>query len=500
MNKRKTVSTKSVIVGAGADTQKLAEIYEKFDKGIRQKVTSRLAFINKYGDVRVPKIFKSKTALYRNKKTRYVSVWAASGHEDIPVTKLKIISDPVTDPTRTMLTTCALSDPLLAPALDRRTDALFEDGFHLELEFASMFDMTENRVLTKEETEAKFKEQIPEFNKILLRLETWKDDANLIQTIRDSDGVSIVQGRAAALVSPGIASLDVGKLPIHVEIIYTEDLGQPIVDVGLTRKLVAVQTHFEDKKICRGDEIIYITRGKKGLRKSDKFYGTPLFEPILTISKQIKRIYNYNLPEALVAAYVTKVLFTFASEGSEDDQKNRITKFINDFLTDGKLAFGMNQAIEKVQPIGITVDWDMLNGAENKLADAELAVVGVPKSMLNREHNLNRDIATIEAIQFVKFVRKPDEKVMSEAYQNQLFNPLFSHLMQKPLSEIPVRVKMVRNKPEGSDLDSIYENKLALQKESEINAENLEQKDATSPFGAASKNRKKKLSTAPIIK
>jgi len=70
--------------------------------------------------------------------------------------------------------------------------------------------------------------------------------------------------------------------------------GEPIVDIELTKQIVAVKTKFEDKKICRADEIVYLTRNKRGYRKEGKFYGTSPLEPILTISKSIKRIYNYE--------------------------------------------------------------------------------------------------------------------------------------------------------------------------------------------------------------
>lgn len=461
-------------IGIGSDDSLERAIREEIEK---IHVPSRLESITKTSLSKL----KTSTKKWFNKPTQFVTIVGASGNEDIPETKIKIITDHYTPDTRRQLNDCILSDPLLSPATDRRFDSIFEDDFHLELEPAIAFDPITKTHLTKEQSDEKFKGLQLKLEAILQQLETWRKGINLLETMRSTAAVSFSQGRAAALISPGLLDLNQGALPFSVEIIHYSDLGEPVVDIGLTKQIVAVKTNFADKRMCRRDEIVYITRNKRGYRKEGKFYGTSPLEPILTISKSIKRIYNYDIPEAVVAAYITKILFTF-TDGADETE---VTTFLQNFLKTGKLAFGMTN-VEKVDVVQPKVDVQMIDSLESKLYDTELSVVGVPKSMMNREQGLTRDIATIEAIQFIKFVRKPDEQLLADAFENQLFNPLLSIMSGMPLNQLPVRIKIIRNKPE-KDLDTIFEKQegLAVQKTNEINSENLKQDDAVSIFGAS---------------
>jgi hypothetical protein len=114
--------------------------------------------------------------------------------------------------------------------------------------------------------------------------------------------------------------------------------------------------------------------------------------------------------------------------------------------------------------------------------------------MMNREHGLNRDIATVEAIQFIKFIRKPDEKKLAKPFQSQLFDLLLAHLLEMPPRELPVRIKIVRNTPEEGDLDKAFENQANLQqqKTDEIQSNNIKQKDTI--FGASGELKKNEQS------
>lgn len=427
------------------------------------------------------RFLKTSEKNWYGKKTKFVTIVGAAGEEDIPETKLKSITDHYSSDVRKQFNDCLLEDPLLSPSTDRRFDSIFEDGFHLELESAIAFDGMSKRHLTKEESEERFSQMKSELDKFVLQLETWKENIHLLEVMRDSAAVSFGQGNAASLISPGLLDLHPGQLPFSVETIHYSDLGEPIVDIGLTKQMVAIKTKMEGKPICRKDELVYITRNKRGYRKDGKFLGTSPLEPILIISKSIKRIYNYDIPEAVIAAYITKILFSFDEEVEEADART----FITNFLKTGKLAFGM-KGVTKTDIIQPKVDVQLIDALEKKLADVALSVVGVPKSMLNREYNLNRDIATIEAIQFKMFVRKPDEQMLADNFESQLFNPLLSINFQRPLNEIPARIKIVRNAPDR-DLDVIFEKQDGLEntKTDEINSEQLVQKDAVSIFGAS---------------
>lgn len=460
--------------GVGFDSKFDKEVKEEFSKVNKPSKLEDLAFY-------LFSKLKTSTKDWRGVETKFVSIVGAAGEEDIPESKIKVITDHYDSNTRKLLNDCILEDPLLSPATDRRFDSIFEDGFHLEYEDAIAYDPIQKRHLTKDETEAKFKESSAKFDSFLLQLETWKDNVHLIDTMRDAAGVSFSQGRSGSLISPGLLELKPGALPFSVEIIHYSDLGDPVVDIGLTKQIVAVKTKFEGKQICRRDELVYITRNKRGYRKEGKFLGTSPLEPIITISKAIKRVYNYDIPEAVIAAYITKILFSFDDEVESSDA----TTFIQNFLKTGKIAFGM-KGVRDVKEIPIKVDSGMIDLMEKKLADTELSIVGVPKSMLNREHNLNRDIATIEAIQFMKFVRKPDEQLLADEFQSQLLNPLLSIRFGIPLNELPKRIKIVRDSP-TKDLDTIFEKeeKLTETKTDEVESDELSQKDAVSIFGAA---------------
>jgi len=96
---------------------------------------------------------------------------------------------------------------------------------------------------------------------------------------------------------------------------------------------------------------------------------------------------------------------------------------------------------------------------------------------MNRTQGITRDTATIEMIKFVRFVRNPAENASKEVLENQLFNPLFAHLLKKPLSQIPVRIEVERAQSEGGDLDAVFDN-LSQDKNDDINTGNIVQNEA----------------------
>lgn len=429
--------------------------------------------------------FIKRRPVINNKQERCVLIAGAAGPEVIPERKLKAISDIYSPGTRQSYNDNASSNWLIAAAIDRRSSSIFEYGFDLELVLTNTYG-PEGDPLDDASIKAKLAEVKKQYGPIVNRLRAWKEEKEIETLVQDMSGASYTHGRGVALISPGIMELQPGQLPYMVEILNEDDIAEPIIDVGLTRKLVGLRTNFEDKKVCRADELIYMVRGKKYLRKEGKFWGTSLLESIMIISKAIKRIYNYNIDESIIAAYVTKVIFGVNPEGGDENLQNDIKTFLEDYMKNGKYAYAYNSmAINDVKQVAVKVDWPMLDGAERKLSNAALTILGVPRSMMNMEHNLNRDIATIEAIQFKKFIVKPDERMNSSVLENQLFNMLFAHLVGSPLVEIPARINIIAKKPDPGSLDTLYEDKLAQQKESEINSQQIQQPGATSPFGAA---------------
>lgn len=417
------------------------------------------------------------------KDRKYTQIYGAAHESEnrIPTSKLKLMTDPYSSTTRKEFTNCVYTDPILSPATERRHDAFMENGYDLQLELKSKFK-PDGTQLTPEETKSAFTDAETKYLSILQRIRSWDDNLNNIEVMKSANTASFVQGRTAAYIIPGFADLGTNELPFNIEIVNQEDLQEPIIDVGLTHKIVGVKVTFSNKKFLRTDELIYIKRRGWGLRKDSWGYGSSAMEPILTISKTIKRIYNWDIPEAVIAAHVTKIIFRMQQPAGSGTSKSRMEDLLKDFLTTGKLAFAVSQEILEIKEIPIKVDSAMLDTNEKKLADIEMGVVGVPKSMLNREHNLNRDIATIQAIQFVKWVQKPDQNLIGEAFENQLYNPLLAHLAGQNFAEIPVRIRVVPIPPEKEEMGD----DLATKKSEEITKGELKQDDSKdNVFGAA---------------
>lgn len=435
------------------------------------------------------------------KKYSYTRIVGAAGEELIPTQNLKVISDHYSSDTRKMFTNVLLLDPVSAPAGTYRVGALFEDGFELRLTLASQFEPTLGRELTKEEIEMRLKttEGYPIYLQILSKLTTWKNDTNIEGLAKDLEGVSLAQGKAVGQIIPGIMDLQKEQLPIAVEIVDADDVGEPIVDAGLTQKLVAIKLKLDEedkededvKDILRADEMVYTVRGMRGLRRGSKWHGISPLEPIVQISEALKRYYHLDAPLAMVSSYITKQLLKVKPDNFDKNLQTRVQEFMTKLYKANTWAMAMPDWYDGLDQIKPEVDWDMFDGVEQKLAAVSLAQLGVPKSSQNREQELNRDIATIQAIQFVRFVRKPAEKLIKTDLETQLFNPLLSHLCQKPLSQIPVRIEIVRKVPENGDIDTLFD-PLSKEKNDDMNSGNIMQNqsktDVTTPIGTPKPN------------
>lgn len=422
--------------------------------------------------------FKYTKGMYRNKPTRLLMPLGASGpDEGIPEQKLKEMTDAYEPETRSDFSDIGTEDPIVAPAIIFRKGAHFENGFNLKLRLASQINPRTGEQLTPDEINAQLQQVDDIYRTALVMLSTWKNDKEIANVSKDMEAVAIVQGKSASLIYPPIGDLEQGKLPTLVEIITAEDLGNPIVDVGATRRLVACKLNLEDKKIARADELLYYTKGIRGLRREAKFHGVSPFEPIVQIAKAIKRYYNLDAPLAMISAYLTRQLIKVKNEGDPDELQERIKVFMNGVFKASTWAVSMPEWYDGVDPITPKVDWAMFDGIETKLATVLLTVLGVPQSAMNRTVGITRDTATIEMIKFVRFIRNPAENEHKEFLENQLFNPLLSHLVRKPLSEIPVRIEIERAQSEGGDLDVVFDN-LSQDKNQDIDAGSIVQNEA----------------------
>lgn len=450
------------------------------------------------------KFLKTKNIKKDKETYNYTRILGAAGEQLIPTRNLKVISDHYSSDTRTAFSDLILLDPVAAPASTFRVGAIFEDGFELRLTLASQFDATLGRELTSEEIQARLSKETV-YNDALMKLSTWKNDKDIEQVAKDLEGVSLAQGKAVAQIIPGILELPQQKLPIACEIVDADDVGEPIVDAGMTKKLIAIKIKVDDedqddenvKDILRADEMVYLVRGPRGLKRGAKWHGVSPMEPVLQISKAIKTYYQLHAPLVMVAAYVTKQLLKIKGDAFDANLQSRVQDFMTKLYKATTWAIAMPEWYDSMDTVEPKVNWQMFDGIEQKLAAVELAQLGVPKSSQNREQDLNRDIATIQAIQFVRFVRNPSEGLIKRALEKQLFNPLFAHLLGKPLGEIPVRVEIVRKTPKGGDIDKLYDN-MSVDKNNDISSGNLMQNQAQSnlqPLGASGTLEKLQIKT-----
>jgi hypothetical protein len=423
--------------------------------------------------------FKYRHGLYKNKPTRLLMPLGASAEDGdgIPEQKLKEMTDPYSPETRKDFSEIGTEDPIVAPSILFRVGAHFENGFNLKLKLASQINPQTGKQLTPEEVELALTKTEDIYRTALVRLSTWKNDKEIVNVVKDMEGVAIVQGKSASLIYPPIGDLEAGRLPSMVEVITAEDLGNPIIDAGASRQLVAVKLEMEDKKIARADEILYYTKGLRGLRREAKFHGVSPFEPIVQIAKAIKRYYNLDAPLAMISAYLTRQLIKVKNEGDPEELQDRIKVFMQGVFKASTWAVSMPEWYDGVDPITPKVDWAMFDGIENKLATVLLTVLGVPQSAMNRTQGITRDTATIEMIKFVRFVRNPAENASKEYLENQLFNPLLSHLVRVPMNEMPVRIEIERAEAEGGDLDVVFDS-LSQDKNDDITSGNIVQNEA----------------------
>lgn len=470
---------------------------------VREKITIKTWKPSKF----LKRKIVSKTTRGVAKNYRYAQMIGASGVQLVPEEKLKEISDPYRSDIRTDLMDILLLDPVGSAAGRYAIGALFEDGFELQFTLASQYSQELKRQMTPEEVRIKLETTQTEYFTILEQLDTWKSDCDIEQLAKDLYGVSLSQGKACGMIQPGILELQKGKLPSLCEILPAEDLGNPIVDEGLTRKIVAVKLQLDDeekedvniKDILRADEMVYHVIGIRGLRREAKYQGVSPLEPVIQISKALKRIYHLDMPLALVAAYIAKQLIKVSKEDTDDALQQRVTNFMSNLFKSSTWAMAMPDWYEGVDVIQSKVDWNMFNGIENKLATVELSALGVPKSAMNREQDLNRDIATIQAIQFVRFTQKPAEKAIAKQLENQVFNPLMAHLAEKNLKDIPLRIKIVPIEPKDGSIDKLFD-PLSEKKSEEITDGDLQQNQAKAlpevpdkMIGASGKNKKKRI-------
>lgn len=429
------------------------------------------------------------------------------------------MTDPYDSTTRDDFALIVLNDPIGAPSGRKRRDALFEDGLECFLEknepdyTSQTYASGENKTKTELISEGNYEDNTntkeqnysnanPDYILAYKKIKSWimSKDINLLHKMRIDSIASISQGRALTLIVPPIAELEPDKLPENLKTISYEDIKSPIID-RVTWKMIALRVQIYEKMLALPDEYIYTIRNDDGLRRDSAYYGTSEFEPIVTISRGIKRAFNHDMMKALVSAYMQKIILEVMTRGSVAEQTTQMQN-IADALLSKKNDIILLNAGTKAIPIPVSVDMSTIDMVVKHLDDAMITNIGVTKSMMMREFGLNRDLATVQEIAFIKYTRKPDEIIMAESYENQLLNPLMAHLLNVPVDELEwkFKIKIADTKEletkdvnpqevtvtDGMDKNKESQQNLTNQKIADIGTGDLQSKEIPLPLAGSS--------------
>ena len=388
----------------------------------------------------------------RGKRSRIIKYVGAAGESEIESdeSKIKEMTDPYTSEARKDFTNCAYSDPTLTPALENRNSSFYEDGFDLVLELTNNIS-ADGLPMDKDEQAAQMKLLSEVFAPKLQLIIDWskKKDIMLLEKMKAAHISSIVQGRSLTLITPPLSLLPTGMLPHSLTNLSTEETGNPLIDVA-RRKLVAVKLKTRGKKLALIDEMVYCVRKQWGLRSDAMFFGASAIEPVVSASKGYKRVINFDFPKAGTAGYLTKLLIQATSSGDSAISEAQLQNIISSLVSEGTDIVGIDQSAT-VTPVNPKVDTSILELLVRKYEELLLSAGGSTMAQLGRTANLNRDTATIMEIAHQKYVRTPDEHLISGFFEDQILNPLLKHLSgiytnldgNQP-AELPVRIKIIR--------------------------------------------------------
>ena len=426
-----------------------------------------------------------KRALYQHTEKTYAErtkIAGAAGEQmyEQPPVSLRILTDVYSAATRRSFAECANTDPIIAPAIERRSESLFADGIEFVIAPSSAYDPNTGDDYTPEQLAALTHTAQLEYGSHIAKIKAWALKGDMLKKImKQTDAAKLIQGNSCTLITPGIDDLPPHMMP-SLKLLTYDTLREVVVDVGRTYKMVALNLQRLNKTHARLDEIVYSLGRNLGLRATDDYYASSTLESMLTISQAVKRLYNYNMPEAIIAAYLAKTLFKFDFDNSSiNDPQQHMADTVKQWATRGNLAMGTGKEVVDTKPITQQTNDAMLGMVEGKFTDALLSVIGVPKIMLNKEHNLNRDIATIELITYMMFVRLPAEQEICEDFTEQLITPLLAQMSGTTADQMPIRLE-VRTKTH------IPTDPLVVEKAEEVHTSDVSA--GTNIFGAAGKS------------
>lgn len=233
------------------------------------------------------------------------------------------------------------------------------------------------------------------------------------------------------------------------------------------------------------------------------------------------RLIHHDLLKLAVAAYLGKMHIKLETRGTQKEQQDQINAFIAALIAKA-YDFVVTNLMSDVKSLAIDVKPDVIKMVIDVCENIMISGVGVTKTMMGREENLNRDIATIQSILFTKYRQHPDEMLIAKAFENQLYNPLLAHLAGEDVKQMPVKIVVKRiempvqttvplDEAQAKDEEQTLvqdetqkqqankennQNKLAQQKNTEVSSGQVAQQNPQGPFGSSGEDLKSRIEKA----
>lgn len=415
----------------------------------------------------------------------------------VPVDNLREISDPISPDNRKKLTDAAKMDPTIKPALKRRKNGLFANGYVLKLALKSSRDPT-GKLLNDMEKQTLTQTYETQYQAILKRIEDW-DNEQLIKTkqkMKIGFHAGLAQGHYMIKIFPGFSQLTPGQMPVTLKHVASEDIRSVIVD-SQTFLIVGIRIGSHEAKkeiIVTPDEMVWVAMGDTGLTMEEIFYGTPEIEHLLQMSRINRRAVNYDYAKAIVSSYQAKLSAQVPVEGTPEEKDAQLKKRATDLASEGTDVVVLEASPDtKVESVAATVNHEMMSLIREDIDQNMMNGCGVTRLQMQKTDNLNRDNATIMEIENIRNVRTPDEESTSEHFETQLYNKLFAHLTNTPFSKLPVKTVIERIEPKDETTQQPGEkptqqmpgkDESTKAKADEISSGQIQQEDADTNLGS----------------
>ena len=385
----------------------------------------------------------------------------ASGHFPTYSYDILEMNDPYSREVRNLFTDCALGDPSVRTPLRRRRNAFLANGFHLELELKSSRNPETDIEFTPEELAmANAELNQSELVKPLKQLEEWasQDEVNILEKMKEAQFLGVVQGRSLVRIIPPMSQLGHGILPLMCRKVPAEETGNVILNRRFA-SIIGVRYYsiLEGTGVALPDGMVYCYFNDSSLKRFEQYYGRSDLEAILQLSRVNKKIINHDYPKAIVSAYMPKLFGKIPVTGSKEEKERYLQEYAARFANqDAVMAEATEETEISFHPV--QVNQGMIEAIRHDIQRIMNPALGTTNLKMGETDQLTRDNATIMEVEEKREIRQPDEMVVFKFFENQLFNPLYAHLLNTDFKQLPVKVKIIRNPPD--DETAMLEDKM----------------------------------------